>query len=291
MEPVSLTYRDTCLALLAALIWGATFPISAIALEGTPPIFFTFLRFLGAAVFVVVVPRPKIAWTKLAALGLLLGAGQYGLMFVAMAQGMPAGVAAVLVHTQAIFTVLIAIVFLNERPTARTYVTLLLAAAGLACLLLDRLQGGALLGFVLMIAAALCGASGNVVLKTVGQVRMISVVVWMSLVPLLPLALLSLSLEGGNSVSVLVGTVSWKTMAAVAYSAVLATVVVFAIWGRLLVKYSTGHVAPFFLLVPMLGLGLSALILGEKFSALQLSGSALIIGGLVLSALPVNRRA
>ena len=291
LVPMSLTYRDTSLALLAALIWGATFPISAIALEDTPPIFFTFLRFLCAAVFVVVVPRPKIPWRKLVLLGLLLGAGQYGLMFAAMAQGMPAGVAAVLVHTQAIFTVVIAVAFLGERPTNRTYFTLLLAAAGLACLLLDRLQGGAMLGFVLMIAAALCGASGNVVLKTVGQVKMISVVVWMSLVPLLPLALLSLFLEGGNSIGELLHTVSWKTLAAVGYSGVLATVVVFAIWGRLLVRYSTGQVAPFFLLVPMLGLGLSAWILGEEFSALQISGSTLIVAGLALTALPTRRPA
>lgn len=268
-----------------ALIWGATFPISAIALEDTPPVFFTFLRFLCAATFILWVPRPQIGWKTLTLLGLLLGAGQYGFMFVAMSQGMPAGMAAVLVHTQAIFTVLIAIAFLQERPTGRTYLTIGIAGAGMALLFLDRAQGGAVLGFLLMIVAALCGASGNVVLKTLGKVEMISVVVWMSVVPLAPLALLSLYLEGSSNALSLLNTISWKAVAAVGYSAIFATILVYVIWGKLLVRYATAQVAPFFLLVPMFGLGLSAWVLGEELSPLQLTGSALIFSGLVLSAL------
>lgn len=278
-----MTYRDTAWALLAALIWGATFPVSAIALEDTPPIFLTFLRFLCAAAFVLLVPRPRIAWQKLVTLGLLLGAGQYGLMFIAMSQGMPAGLAAVLVHTQAIFTVLIAILFLDERPTPRTSITMVLASAGLACLLFDQAQGGALMGLLLMLLAALSAALGNIVIKSAGRIEMISLAVWMSLAPLIPLALLSGYLEVGTSVVEFVKAVTPKTWAAVAYSAVLSTVAAYGIWGRLLVRYSTDQVAPFFLFVPVFGLGLSALILKEEFSALQLSGSALILLGLVIS--------
>lgn len=278
-----MTYRDTVWALLAALIWGATFPVSAIALEDTPPIFFTFLRFLCAAAFVLLVPRPRIAWQKLVTLGLLLGAGQYGLMFIAMSQGMPAGLAAVLVHTQAIFTVLIAILFLDERPTPRTSITMVLASAGLACLLFDQAQGGALMGLLLMLLAALSAALGNIVIKSAGRIEMMSLAVWMSLAPLIPLALLSGYLEVGTSVVEFVKAATPKTWAAVAYSAVLSTVAAYGIWGRLLVRYSTGQVAPFFLFVPVFGLGLSALILKEEFSALQLSGSALILLGLVIS--------
>ncbi|MDJ0637343.1 MAG: EamA family transporter [Paracoccaceae bacterium] len=279
------------MAVLAALIWGATFPISAIALEDTPPIFFTFLRFLCAAGFVLLVPRPRMAWTKLATLGLLLGAGQYGLMFVAMSQGMPAGMAAVLVHTQAVFTVLIAIVFLGERPTMRTHLTLALATVGLACLLVDQAQGGAVLGFVLMILAALSAAAGNIILKSAGKVEMIRLAVWMSLAPLLPLALLSRYLEGSGSVVELLDTMTWTTLAAVGYSAVLSTVVAYAIWGRLLVTYTAAQVAPFFLFVPAFGLALSALVLGETLSAFQLSGSALIFVGLIVSILQIERPA
>lgn len=274
-----MTPRDTVLAVLAAFIWGATFPFSAWALAETPPLFFTFLRFLCAAAFALVIPRPDLPWSRLILLGCLLGIGQYGLMFLAMSQGLPAGMAAVLVHTQAIFTVLIAMVLIGERPKGRNLLTLALAGAGLACLMADRAQAGALLGFALMLCAALSAASGNILLKRSGPVDMTRVAVWMSFSPLLPLLTLSLWLEPDAGLA----SLSWITLAAVLYSAALATVAAYSIWGRLLVRYDTAQVAPFFLLTPMFGLSLSALALGERFSLLQLSGSALILFGLALS--------
>lgn len=274
-----MTPKDASLAILAALIWGATFPFSAWALAETPPLFFTFLRFLCAAAFAIVIPKPDLAWSRLIALGCLLGIGQYGLMFLAMSQGLPAGMAAVLVHTQAVFTVLIAMILLGERLTARSILTLVLAGFGLLCLLLDRAQAGAVLGFALMIIAALSAASGNIVLKSAGPADMTRVAVWMSFAPLLPLLLLSLWLEPGAGAL----SLSWVTVIAVLYSAVLATVAAYSIWGRLLVRYDTAQVAPFFLLTPIFGLSLSALVLGERVSTLQFSGSVLILLGLALS--------
>jgi O-acetylserine/cysteine efflux transporter len=278
-----MTPRDTFLAVTAALIWGATFPFSASALAETPPLAFTFLRFLCAAAFAVVIPKPDLPWSRLILLGCLLGIGQYGLMFLAMSQGLPAGMAAVLVHTQAIFTVAIAMALLNERPNLRILTTLALAGAGLTCLLIDRAQAGALIGFVLVIAAALSAACGNIVLKSAGPVDMTRVAVWMSFAPLLPLLALSLIFESGGSLAGLFAGTTWVTLAAVLYSAALATVTAYGIWGRLLVRYDTGQVAPFFLLVPVFGLTLSALFLNEALSALQLVGSALILAGLTLT--------
>lgn len=284
-----MTARDFALAVGAALIWGATFPISAIALESTPPIYFAFLRFVCAAAFVIVIPRPAVPWPVLIGLGLLLGAGQFGLLFVSMTNGVPAGLASLLVHTQAFFTILIAMVIFAERLNRRQILALALALAGLACLVADRAQHGALLGLVFIIMAALCGAAGNNVLKSLGKVDMLGVAVWMSLAAPLPLLALSLLLEADGSVSALLASaVSWEVFGAVVYSAVLATVLVFALWGRLLVTYSAATVAPFFLLVPVFGMGLSALVLGERLSELQLGGAVLIFAGLALALWPAR---
>lgn len=286
---MSMTARDFALAVGAALIWGATFPISAIALESTPPIYFAFLRFVCAAAFVIVIPRPAVPWPVLIGLGLLLGAGQFGLLFVSMTNGVPAGLASLLVHTQAFFTILIAMVIFAERLNRRQILALALALAGLACLVADRAQHGALLGLVFIIMAALCGAAGNNVLKSLGKVDMLGVAVWMSLAAPLPLLALSLLLEADGSVSALLASaVSWEVFGAVVYSAVLATVLVFALWGRLLVTYSAATVAPFFLLVPVFGMGLSALVLGERLSELQLGGAVLIFAGLALALWPAR---
>ncbi|MES0812575.1 EamA family transporter [Roseibium sp. SCPC15] len=282
--------RDVLAAILAAFIWGATFPISALALETTPPVFFTFLRFSCAALFVFAIRRPPVPWPKLLFVGLLLGAGQYGLMFTSMAMGLPAGLASLLVHTQAFFTILIAMAVFSERLDGRAAIAVLLALAGLACLILDRSDAGGLGGIGLILLAALCGAGGNIILKSIGQVDMLAVVVWMSLMSPVPLAILSLLLESNGDPLSLFTTVDWMTAFAVAYSALLATIVVFTIWGRLLVKYDASNVAPFFLLVPVFGISLSAVILGERLTAFQITGAGLIFCGLALTLWPRSKR-
>ncbi len=285
-RPVSMRPRDICLAVAAAFIWGATFPVSAIALQSTPPIFFAFLRFLCAAAFILVIPRPAVPWRMLICAGLLFGIGQYGLMFVSITQGIPAGLASLLIHTQAFFTIIIAVFVFSERLGSRQILALAVAAVGLACLVADRSGAGALTGLVLILIAALCGAFGNIVLKSLGGADMLGVAVWMSMAAPLPLLALSLVFEAGGSAGDLIASISWVTIAAAVYSAVLATVLVYAIWGRLLADYAAASVAPFFLLVPVFGISLSALILGERLSDLEILGAALVFFGLAMAVWP-----
>lgn len=283
--------RDILLAVMAAFIWGATYPFSAIALQDTPPIFFTAMRFACAACFVVVVPRPRIPAGKLILLGLFLGAVLFALTFVAMTQGLSASLASVLVHTQAFFTILISMAAFGERMSRRQLLALLIAAAGIAILAVDRGRAGSAMALLLILLAALSGGIGNNIMKSLGQTDMLRVSVWMSLVPPLPLLALSLGLESDGSVADLAATVTWPTVVALIWSGVLATVLVFAIWGRLLATYSSATVAPFFLLVPVFGIALSALTLGETMSTLQIAGAALVFAGLALALWPSRRTA
>ena len=180
-------------------------------------------------------------------------------------------------------------VIFAERLTRRQITALALALSGIVCLVADRAQHGALLGLALILTAALCGAAGNNVLKSLGKVDMLGVAVWMSLAAPLPLLALSLLLEAEGSVLELLATAaSWEVFGAVVYLAVPATVLVFALWGRLLVTYSAATVAPFFLLVPVFGMGFSALFLGERLGSLQLGGSALVFAGLALALWPAR---
>ncbi|MEM8878040.1 MAG: EamA family transporter [Pseudomonadota bacterium] len=282
----NMNLRDVLLATLAAFIWGATFPISAIALETTPPIFFAFLRFLCAAMFVLVIPRPMVPWSKLLALGLLLGAGQFGFMFVSMTRGVPAGLASLLIHTQAFFTIIIAMFVFSERLGRRQAFAIGLAVCGFVLLAIDKTSVGAIDGFLLILIAALCGAAGNNVLKSLGKVDMLAVAVWMSLAAPIPLFLMSLFLESNGAIEPLFATISWATIGAVIYSAVLATVFVYAIWGKLLTSHAAASVAPFFLLVPVFGLSLSAVVLGERLSMLQMIGAIVIFAGLAIALWP-----
>lgn len=284
-----MTRRDSLLALMAAFIWGATYPFSAIALQDTPPIFFTALRFACAACFIVVVPRPSIPVGKLLLIGLFLGAALFALTFLAMTLGISASLASVLVHTQAFFTILISMVVFGERMNRRQLSALLITAAGIAVLAVDRGQAGSALALVLIMLAALSGGIGNNIIKSLGETDMFRVSVWMTIVPPLPLFALSLALESNGSVSGLFATIGWPTVIALVWSSFLATVLVFAIWGRLLVVYSSAAVAPFFLLVPVFAVALSALALGERLSMPQIGGGLLVFAGLALAMWPARK--
>ena len=69
---------------------------------------------------------------------------------------------------------------------------------------------------------------------------------------------------------------------AVAYIAVLATVLGSGIWTALMRRHPAGVVAPWSLLVPVVGMGLAALVLGERPSAVELVAAVVIVGGVVL---------
>ena len=271
----------------AAFLWGATFPFTAAALEETPPLFFACLRFLAAAVFIVLIPRPAVPWPKLIALGLLLGAGQYGFLFLSMTHGISAGLASLLIHSQAFFTIVIAMLVYGEVLRRRQLLAMALALAGLVFLVINRAEAGALSGLALVLLGAVIAACGNNVLKSLGPVDMLGVAVWMSLAAPLPLLLLSLVFESGGEPVSLFDDITWITLAAVAYSALLATLLCFAVWGRLLVTYSAAKVMPFFLLVPVFGIGLSVWLLGESLTSLQIVGSLLIFFGLALALWPM----
>jgi len=280
------TRRDIAWGVTAAFLWGATFPFTAAALAETPPMFFACLRFLAAAAFLFVVPRPPVPWPKLIALGLLLGVGQYGFLFLAMTHGISAALASLLIHSQAFFTIGIAMLVYGEHLRRYQMVAMALALAGLVFLVVNCAEAGSLLGLALVLLGALSAACGNNLLKSLGPVPMVGVAVWMSLAAPLPLFLLSAIFESRGAPLSLFASISWVTLAAVLYSAVVATVLCFAIWGRLLVSYSATKVMPFFLLVPVFGIALSVWLLGDRLNALQIAGSSLIFAGLTLALLP-----
>ncbi len=109
--------RHVLLALAVAVVWGVNFVVIHVGLESFPPLLFAALRFtLTAVPMVFLVRRPPIDWRWILAVGTFLSAGQFGLLFVAMDRGLPAGLASLVIQLQALFTIALAVAFLGERP-------------------------------------------------------------------------------------------------------------------------------------------------------------------------------
>ena len=101
-----LPWRHALLALAVVAVWGSNFVVIKHALGTLPPLAMAALRFafalLPAALFI---PRPAVPWRQLAAYGVLIGAGQFGLLFIAMNGHISPGLASLVIQTQVFFTI------------------------------------------------------------------------------------------------------------------------------------------------------------------------------------------
>ncbi|MGH6690527.1 MAG: EamA family transporter [Gammaproteobacteria bacterium] len=278
--------RDMVLAALTSIVWGLGFAAGKIALESFSPAQLTAARFVIACVPVVLVPRPRISWPALVAIGSTLFAGQFLFLFFAFDHGLPPGVASVSQQMQAFFTVLLGAIFLRDVPTPRQVTGMAIAFAGL--LLIGSTAGSdlRLTGLALGLAAAASWAVGNVLVKRAADVAVFPLVVWCSLVPPLPALVVSHVADGHVDLVGAFSHASWPSLAGVVYLGVFATVLAYASWGYLLQRYSTAAVAPFALLSPCAGVLSSALILGEIPGPIRYAGMALIVAGLIVSLKP-----
>lgn len=268
---------------MVAAIWGFAFVATKIGLESFTPTQLTAIRFLVACLPILFVARPSVSWMWLIGIGLVLFAGQFLLLFFGMVHGMPPGIASVTMQTQAFFTILIAALILRDVPTAKQLVGIGISFVGLVLIGLSVGADLTYLGLGLTLGGALSWAVGNVLVKRIGNVDMLSLVVWASLVPPLPVLAVSALIDDQASLVTAVANASWMSIWSALYLGLVATVFAYAIWGKLLRDYSTALVVPFALLAPCTGAVFSAIVFGERFGMLRSAGMGLILIGLALT--------
>jgi O-acetylserine/cysteine efflux transporter len=143
-------------------------------------------------------------------------------------------------------------------------------------------SAASLIGFALVIVAAVAWAAGNIIAKRAArehEADMFALVVWSSLVPPLPLAALSYAFEGGTAAWHAVAGASALTWGCVLFLAWGATLTGFAVWAGLMHRYPTALISPFALLIPVSDWH-GALFLGEGLAPLQVAGVLLVFAGL-----------
>lgn len=286
-----LTHR--LLACGVALLWGLNFIAIDASLAQFPPMFLVALRFaLIALPTLVLVPWPRVPvrWWLLYGAG--FGTLQFLFLYWGMAAGMPAGLASLVLQCSAPFTVALGAVLLRERLSARQTVGIAVAVVGLAVVGAQRWESADALPFLLTVAGGLGWAFGNLGNRLASaanpSANPLHLVLWMSVVPPIPMLAVALAVEGpariGASLATLNSTVGWLALAGLAYTIALGTLLGSGLWTHLMARHPASKVAPYSMLVPVVGLTAAWLILGEQPTGVELGGSALVAAGVLWSS-------
>lgn len=279
--------RHVLLGMLVAVIWGVNFVAIGIGLQDSPPLILVALRFVFVALpLVFFVRKPEASWWTIVGVGIFMSFGQFGLLYVAMGLGLPAGLAAVILQCQAAFTMVIAFIALRERPSPLQLAGAAVAVVGLAVVAVGRMDGaldfGVAVPVLICAAGGLSWAIGNVIARSAPKANGFSLVVWSALVVPIPVMLVSLALDGPAVIAEAFATIGWETIASLAYTVVFASLIGYTIWNSLLRIYPAARVAVFPLLAPPVAILTAFLVFHELPNWLEVIGSALLIGGVAL---------
>ncbi|GAA1478908.1 EamA family transporter [Nocardioides aestuarii] len=284
--------RHSLLAVLVMLVWGGNFVAIDVGVAEVPPLLFVAIRFvLVAFPLVLFVPRPRGRMREVVAIGAFMSLGQFTLLYLALALGLPSGLASLLLQAQVVLTMALAALALGERPTRRQGVGALVGSAGLLVVASARGSADAVLPVVVILGAALSWAVGNVVSRRAGISGGLSVVVWSALVVPVPALALSLLVDGPAQVGSALSGFSTTAAVSTAYTVYGASLLGYGIWNSLLARHPAGAVVPFVLLVPPVGLTCGWVFLGERPSPVELAGAAVALVGVGLATVTARRRA
>jgi len=283
-------FTHLALALAVVAVWGTNFVVIKWGLAELPPFLLATLRFgLSSLPFMLFIRRPATPWWRLVAFGVLLGAGQFGLLFLAMKADISPGLASLVVQAQVFITIVMA----GQRVKPLQLGAFGLALAGMGWIGWQAHLGGAgisLLGMGLVLSAALCWSVANLVARGAGKVDALGFMVWSSLFALPPLLLMTIVFEGGAEHLVTVASAaSVAAWATVAWQAVGNTLFGYGAWNWLLARHPPATVTPAALLVPVFGMGASAIVFGESLPAWKLGAAGLVMAGLALNLWAASR--
>jgi O-acetylserine/cysteine efflux transporter len=282
---------DALLAVLVMVIWGVNFVVLKIGLATYPPFVLLALRFVLTALPVLFIAPPRIGAWRVIAFGATTFLGQFGLLFIALSRGLPAGLAAVVMQSQVLFTVVLAALLLKERLGAKQAAGIAAACSGLIVTATTLNRDAPLAGVVLIVLGGLSWACGNLVARTTPPGEAFRLVIWGGLVPIAPAAALAFWFEGPARIVFSLTHPTTAGVAALLYTSVLSTIVAFAGWAHLLRRYPATTITPFALLVPPIGMAAGAVTFSEAFPPARLVGVLLILAGVGLVLVPRRARA
>jgi drug/metabolite transporter (DMT)-like permease len=276
--------RDFLLLVLICLVWGYSNVLSKIVVGhwAVPPLFFAAIRFavVIAATLPWLLPMPRPRW-RIVAIGILMGAGNFALLFVGLQTATPSA-AAVVIQIGVPFTTLLSVVVLGERIHWRRGLGIALTLAGVLLVVWNP-QGIALsTGLWFVVGAAFTGSLGAVLMKQVEDVAPLRFQAWVGLVSFVPLTLASAAFEHGQWESA--AAVGWPFVGAVLFAALVVSVLGHTSYYGLIRRYEANLLAPLTLMTPIFTIAFGVLLTGDRLDARMVAGSLLALAGVLVVA-------
>ncbi len=277
---------------LLALLWGLNWPaVKTILAEVAPWTLRSMGMGLGALLLMLVaritgrslrVPRDQ--WPRLVVAGLLSVAGFNVLVAFAQLAGTTSR-AAIVTFTMPIWAIVLARLVLGERLDGRRAGALAIGIAGLGLLTVPALATNGLpRGILFSLGAGLSWAAGTVFTKRFPiRAGLLGVVAWQLLVGALAAGAGMLLFEGLPHPRLL----SPRASFALGYHVLLATALAYFLWFEIVARVPAGVAALGTLLVPVVGVSSAMALLGERPSATDLGGFALITAAAAMATLTV----
>jgi len=274
--------RDLALTLVICLVWAGNQVMSRLVVAdlGVPPFFYALVRTIIIVVVLLPLLRPRPAGlARVVTVGVLLGGGGFALNFAGLRVASPSAATVVLQLAVPLATVL-SVLLLGERLDRWRLAGITLAFAGVLVLLWDPSVMDMSAGLVFSVGAALCGALGSVLLKTLGPVHPLRVQAWGGLFSVPLLFLCSLAVEQQPVAAALAA--GWPFIAAVGASALIVSVFSHSAYYRLLQTYEASRIVPLMLLQVVFTVALGMLVTGDRFTGRMALGSAVTLLGVFL---------
>lgn len=280
--------RHFLLLVLVCLVWASNNILSKVVVSEwhVPPLFFSAARFLIVALVTLpwLLPAPRPLW-RILAIGLFMGAGNFGLMFVALYWVSPSE-AAIVIQISVPMTTLLSIVMLGERIRWRRWLGTALALAGVLIVIWEPgFQISA--GMLFLLAGALCGSLGAVMMKQMGEIAPLRFQAWVGLVGLVVLAPASALTEPGAAQAFVAA--GWPVVFGLLYAALITSVFAHTAYYFLIGRYEANLVSALTLLTPLATIGLGAWITNDPIDSKMIVGSLIALVGVLIIVLRNGR--
>ena len=278
---------DLLIAMVVVALWGINFAVAKIALFEFPPLLLMGMRFLiVAALLLPFVRMPRGRVRGVLVLSVILGTIHFPMMFNGI-KGIDAATASVVAQLQVPFASLLAAVVFKDRLGWRRAMGMLVAFAGVLLIAGEPRLGDSLWALGLVVGGSFAFAAANVQIKRLGNIDGFALNAWMALFAAPQLLILSGLFEHGQWEAV--RTASWEAWGSLFYIAVLATIVAYGMWYRLMRRYDVNQAVPFMLLIPLFGVLSGVVLLGEPVTWTLAVGGLLTVAGVAVIVMKVPR--